>query len=178
MKLPHIPHALDRLQSDATATLESGEEYLAALPIDPIGKHAAFDAHDEVWQAEGKGQLDVGAMVEKAFAGFQTKRDAKEFTDLVPANISFGDHGAIVAVTNQRLLVFGRTTTGKPTQLLGSWSADGVTMESHRHQVMEQSSIESMYFVLPDQTLLAGEFDQHLHRREAERFAEVLHHAA
>ena len=168
MKLP-IKHSVDRLRDVATDTLESGEQYLAAVVIEPIGHTARRDdfARDGI----------LGGVIGGAISKYQAKKDSEHLGELAPANIQMGNHGAIVAATDRRFLVFDRSLTGKPGDLLGSWPVAGITVETSIHHV-GGGRVESLRFVLPDHTLLAGECDYMLHGKDADALENALSHAA
>ena len=168
MKLP-VKHSLDRLRDHAADTLESGEQYLAAVVIEPIGHTARRDdfARDGI----------LGGVIGGAVSKYQAKKDSEHLGELAPANIQMGNHGAIVAATDRRFLVFDRSLTGKPGDLLGSWPVAGITVESSIHHV-GGGRVESLRFVLPDHTLLAGECDYMLHGKAADELEDALSHAA
>ena len=168
MKLP-IKHSVDRLREHAADTLEAGEQYLAAVVIEPIGHKARRDdfARDGV----------IGSMIGGAISNYQAKKDSEHLGDLPPANVRMGSHGAIVAATDRRFLVFDRSMTGKPGELLGSWPVAGTTVESSMHFV-DGGRVESLRFVLPDHTLLAGECDFMAHGKAANELEDALSHAA
>ena len=88
MKLP-IKHSVDRLRDVATDTLESGEQYLAAVVIEPIGHTARRDdfARNGI----------LGGVIGGAISKYQAKKDSEHLGELAPANIQMGNHGAIVA---------------------------------------------------------------------------------
>lgn len=166
MKLPHVKHEVDRLRADAAEALEPGEEFVAALPIERIGRTAFMD------------QGLVGGLVGQAVSKYEEKKDAAHLGDLPLANVSFGSNGVIVAATDHRILAFKRGVTGKAGDLLGAWPLEGTTVESTVHVGTRGSRIRSLRFVLPDQTLLAGECDAIAHRHSAQQIEDALHHAA
>ena len=168
MKLP-LKHSVDRLRDHAAEALESGEQYLAAVVIEPIGHSARRDdmLHDGI----------LGGVIGGAISSYQAKKDSEHLGDLAPANVAMGHYGAIVAATDRRFLIFDRGMTGKPGDLLGSWPVEGITVESSMHRV-QGGRIESLRFVLPDHTLFAGECNYMVHGKDADALEDALSHAA
>lgn len=166
MKLPHIKHEVDRLRADAADVLEPGEDFVAAVPIERIGRLALMDAGM------------VGGLVGQGISKYEEKRDASHLVDLPLAEISFGMCGVIVAATDRRILAFARGATGKAGDLLGAWPLEGTTVESSVHFAGQGARVRSLRFVLPDHTLLAGECDAIAHHKSAQQLEDALHHAA
>ena len=181
-------HTLTKLKELASDQLEPGEQYLVAVPLERLGEEIATTALLDDWQSEADdaAPISVSGLMDKAMYKFETRHDGRQFHDVPPSPITIGDHGAIVAATAGRLLVFERTLTGKPNGLLGSWPIpdDGMPVETHARMLVGDeengggSRIETIRIVLPDHTLFGGEADLMVHGKEVNQLAEALQRAA
>ncbi len=178
MKLPHVKHAVDKAREQVSDQLQPGEEFLAAVPLRPIGDYASTAMSiGGINQTPALPGLDIA--INQAVYKHTTRHDADNVADIPRADVSFGSHGAIiVAATDRRFLIFDRTLTGKPTDLLHEWPVAGITAEARSHQLLSGETVESLRLVLPNHTLLAGEFDAHLNGKDAQQLLEVLERAA
>jgi hypothetical protein len=98
-------NVLEKIRKHASATLEPGEEFLAAAPLTArgTGAHAAAYA--------GVGGL-IGGAIGAAGATHQAGKDSRAVGEFRDSAVRVGGRGALAVATNRRFLVFQQSAMG------------------------------------------------------------------
>lgn len=143
-------NVLEKIRKHASATLEPGEEFLAAAPLTArgTGAHAAGYA--------GVGGL-IGGAIGAAGASHQAGKDSRAIGEFRDCGVRVGARGALAVATNRRFLVFQQSAMGRPKEILGEWPVQSVRLETNLHRLGGLAKMKSLLFILPDDTVLAAE---------------------
>jgi len=120
----------------------------------------------------------IDSKVDQLSTRLESHHETEQFADLPPANVTFGSHGAILVATDRRVLVFDRSLSGKPAELLGAWPRTGTRAETVHHRLPHGERLDIVRVALPDDTVVGGECDQVAHGHQATELVEQLNQAA
>ena len=126
--------------------LGSGESWRAAVAVMPkawIARATTGAADGLVDVASGRRRVDQ-----------RREREAENSGDYVTAGIEIGVHGAFLATTDRRLVLFKNSWKGKPAGVLGAWPLSGLHVETSHHRVGLNRAV-ALYLYLPDNTAVA-----------------------
>lgn len=143
-------NVLQKIRRHASDALLPGEEFLAAAPLTARGTAAHAGAY------AGVGGL-LGSALGAAGTSYQAGKDWRSVGAFRASSVSVGARGALAVATNQRFLVFQQSAMGRPKQILGEWPVHSVRLQANLHRPGALAKIKSLFFVLPDHTVLAAE---------------------
>jgi len=143
-------NVLQKIRRHASDALQPGEEFLAAAPLTARGTAAHAGAY------VGVGGL-LGGALGAAGASYQAGKDWRSVGAFRASSVSVGARGALAVATNQRFLVFQQSAMGRPKEILGEWPVHSVRLQTNLHRPGALAKIKSLFFVLPDHTVLAAE---------------------
>lgn len=131
--------ALTRVENRAGAHLEPGEHYVAAQPMTVKGPVALSN-------------LLEGIDADAALGNYVTAHGSVDELEVVDAQVP---NAFLVAVTNRRVMVFGRAMSGRPKDLVADQPLAEVTLDVIDHG--DRVRARTFVFGRGDGTIFAGE---------------------